>query len=47
MQKEILPRLAVLVPSGLVGRLSVAGTISGGKLRYSRKKLVPSLFKYQ
>ena len=44
---KTLPRLAVLVPSGLAGRLSVAGTISGGKLRYSRKKLVPALFKYQ
>ena len=42
-----LPRLAVLAPSGRVGRFSVAGTISGGKLRYSRKKFVPSLFKYQ
>ena len=41
------PRLAVLAVSGFIGRLSVAGTISGGKLRYSRKKFVPSLFKYQ
>lgn len=37
LQSETIPRLAVFAPSGLVGRLSVAGTISGGKFRYSRK----------